>query len=63
MNAFDEKGDTALAMLVDQDLIDAAYKLSTVHKASITQCSGTVKKPREPSCSSLCEGDRLKPAI
>ena len=44
MNAIDEKGDTALAMLVDQDLIDAAYKLSTVHKASITRCSRNRKK-------------------
>ena len=55
MNAFDEKGDTALAMLVDQDLIDAAYKLSTVHEPLSASAHGTVKKPENQLLLTLRE--------
>jgi phosphorylated CTD-interacting factor 1 len=44
LNAADEKGDTALAMLVDQDHIEAAYQLSNEFKASISRCSRNRKK-------------------
>ena len=43
-NAADEKGDTALAMLVEQDHLDAAWRLSNEFKASINRCSRNRKK-------------------
>ena len=40
----DEKGDTTVAMLVDQQLIECAFLLTDKYKASITRCSRNRKK-------------------
>jgi ankyrin repeat protein len=40
----DEKGDTSVAMLVDQELIECAYILTDKYKASITRCSRIRKR-------------------
>lgn len=39
-----KKGDTALSILVEQDLIDAAVEMVTEYKASIPRCSRDRKK-------------------
>jgi hypothetical protein len=39
-----KKGDTALSILVEQNLIDAAVEMVTVHNASIPRCSRDRKK-------------------
>lgn len=39
-----KKGDTALSILVEQDLIDAAVEMVTEYKASIARCSRDRKK-------------------
>ena len=40
----DEKGETTVAMLVDQQLIECAFHLTDKYKASITRCSRNRKK-------------------
>merc|ERR1711884_669265 len=39
-----KKGDTALSILVEQNLIDAAVQMVTEYKASIPRCSMDRKK-------------------
>ena len=39
-----KKGDTALSILVEQNLIDAAVEMVTEYKASVTRCSRDRKK-------------------
>ena len=43
-NVTTKKGDTALSILVEQNLIDAAVKMVTRYKASIPRCSRDRKK-------------------
>jgi ankyrin repeat protein len=43
-NVTTKKGDTALSILVEQNLIDAAVEMVTVYNASVTRCSRDRKK-------------------
>ena len=46
----DEKGDTTVAMLVEQQLIECAFELTDKYKASITRCSRNRKKYKGQNC-------------